>query len=1057
MATMNVRVSGGARTFLLSIGRALLLSLIWAPAAAPTTAPTPSPTSSALCSAHFSCKALRLHTDEPSYKCCPGVSTATGKAVWFECCDNRPTLTPSFSPSAVPSTSPSAAPSAGPTTDMPSSSPTTLQPTDENQEGKTLHILLAVAGALCVVVFCGAACIVRKVARTQKEHEARQSEMYKQRASQLQGTSKSIIDLQRKMDSFFEELELRDAGGPRVEETTTKNEEAAHSDNTAAQQQPSQPPEDPGKKKERVRKQSQAFTNANAARMFAAFQKLGHGGKGNLDIKDFIALCGGENAAEVRQLFAMLDEDMSGTLEISEIGHALKHNKQAAELAQHYSGLHDLCHLARGRKKRGHVHHKHEIRSIAQFQAFSKLDEDGNGTLDLQEFTAVCVGDDEGANVDEVKKLFALLDEDHSGTINCGELGHVLKHNKRAQVLAKHYAALHDLVHMAHGRKHHPPKKSQHGGHKHHAHEDKSVARFAAFQKLDANGDGSLDFEEFFSVCGGDDRESVRELFDLLDEDLGGTIDVNEIAHALEHNHQARELAKHFDALHDLVDLSKARSHRHHHHKHGSKHHHHKKQHKVVVKEKIAELTFELFGHSKDAEEMCFNHPKLRALAEEDGSKGEKARELNKLYQEEEQLAKKHGSSRRRSKLARRNTRKGDPTKPAGDGSGGAPLKRKGDRSKRHRPSMQRRRTSSQRLVSAMQVAQLNDSQKHRRVRNRWKKVESRASLISMLGRGSGLGSNRQAMKRTFSEEQNAFKDLKQDEHEAQEAQLALIRKKKRGSRAFKSAFAKFDGDGDHQLDLNELLAICGGEDADFGEVSELFNLCDGNEGGTVNVQEMMHALHHDEKVKALARKIPALKPFIRGGREGSRQKRGISRKNTAAHPARPPQSRAQSGRQGQSSARNRWKRSTGRVKWVRRLSGTPSSSSRSAARGRPADLSAIQREEQKAFRDLEANEHANQDAQMARIRQKQKEKRAFKRGFATKLDANGSGDLDFQEFLSVCGEGADEHDVAELFALCDGNEGGTVNVRELMHAFQHDEKVKAMARHFPGLESFVH
>ena len=536
------------------------------------------------------------------------------------------------------------------------------------------------------------------------------------------------------------------------------------------QQKP--PPDDTKtkkKKEEVLRKQSQAFTNANAIQMFQAFQKLGNGGHGSLDIKDFIALCGGENTADVRQLFAMLDEDMSGTLDIGEISHAIRHNKQAAEKAEHYTGLHDLCHLARGRKKRGHVHHKHEIRSIAQFQAFAKLDNDGNGTLDEQEFVSVCVGDDAGANVEEAKKLFAMLDEDHSGTVNCGELGHALKHNKEAEKLAKHYAALHDLVHMAHGRKHHKPdshhghghghSSSHHHGHSHkHRHgkgaKDEAAARRAAFSKLDANGDGSLDFDEFLSVCGGDAPEKVRELFDLLDLDLSGSLEVEEIERSLASDPEAADLARNFTPLHDLIELSMARKHGSHHHHHSHRHHH-KQRHADVLEAKKVALVTELYGTGEVARDLIKNitpaDPNLQALLKQSGTKGDKARELVKVLQEEEEHEKaharrklsrrnstrgghggpggKHGKSRRRSKLARRNT----------NGRPGASQARKTQASSSAAAaaslSASTRRKSSKRLLNMMQAAELRQGQRQRVAKQRWRSTRSRMKIMSSLSR----------------------------------------------------------------------------------------------------------------------------------------------------------------------------------------------------------------------------------------------------------------------------------------------------------------------------------
>ena len=45
-------------------------------------------------------------------------------------------------------------------------------------------------------------------------------------------------------------------------------------------------------------------------------------------------------------------ESAGGTLTLSEISHALRHNAEAKELAQHYDALHDLVMVATARKRR---------------------------------------------------------------------------------------------------------------------------------------------------------------------------------------------------------------------------------------------------------------------------------------------------------------------------------------------------------------------------------------------------------------------------------------------------------------------------------------------------------------------------------------------------------------------------------------------------------------------------------------------------------------------------------------------------------------------------------
>jgi len=380
------------------------------------------------------------------------------------------------------------------------------------------------------------------------------------------------------------------------------------------------------------------------------------------------------------------------------------------------------------------------------------LDADGNGTLDEGEFVAVCVGDGtDAAAAADAKKLFLLLDEDHSGSVSCGELGHALHNNKEAKKLAKHFAALHDLVHMAHGRKHHKPH--HHGdddgagdGSKHHSHHHRSshhhhkddekeaaAARYAAFSKLDANGDGSLDYEEFLGVCGGDDPDTVRKLFDSLDIDLSGSLEVEELAKALASDPEAQELAKHFDALHDLIDLSTTRKSRHHkHHKHKP----HKQRHADMLEEKKVSLVTELFGTGDPTlmNTITATDARLQKIAKQSGATGDKARELVKVLEEEAEEAKIHrrrklrrqnsqrqhgggrgggssrGRSRRRSKMARRDTNQ-RPSAPAANAPGGT------------------RRKSSR--INMVQVGKLRQSQQHRVAQQRWRSTKARMKLLS--------------------------------------------------------------------------------------------------------------------------------------------------------------------------------------------------------------------------------------------------------------------------------------------------------------------------------------
>ena len=79
-----------------------------------------------------------------------------------------------------------------------------------------------------------------------------------------------------------------------------------------------------------------------------------------------------------------------------------------------------------------------------------------------------------------------------------------------------------------------------------------------AYETLDDNADGSLDFDEFAKACCADPAADpgVRRLFDLLDEDRSGSIEAAEIVHALRVNDEASELAERYDKLRDLVRVS---------------------------------------------------------------------------------------------------------------------------------------------------------------------------------------------------------------------------------------------------------------------------------------------------------------------------------------------------------------------------------------------------------------------------------------------------------------------------------------------------------------------
>ena len=187
-------------------------------------------------------------------------------------------------------------------------------------------------------------------------------------------------------------------------------------------------------------------------------------------------------------------------------------------------------------------------------KAFAKLDADGNGTLDEMEFKSVCMKDFEGSAAGQVAasldiaKLFEMLDEDMSGDIEVKELRHALRHSPEAMALASKFDALHDFVEAAELK-------------------NKKVEFKKLFKSLDGDGSGALDFDELKAVCMGGEHaspeateENLHKLFDLCDEDHGGTVDCHELRHVLKKNKDALALALHFPALTHLVELAAARA-----------------------------------------------------------------------------------------------------------------------------------------------------------------------------------------------------------------------------------------------------------------------------------------------------------------------------------------------------------------------------------------------------------------------------------------------------------------------------------------------------------------
>ena len=74
---------------------------------------------------------------------------------------------------------------------------------------------------------------------------------------------------------------------------------------------------------------------------------------GSLDLEEFRHACkAAPGDADCEKLFALLDEDGGGSLECSEIAHALRTNPEAKALAEKYESLHDICRMAAVRKRR---------------------------------------------------------------------------------------------------------------------------------------------------------------------------------------------------------------------------------------------------------------------------------------------------------------------------------------------------------------------------------------------------------------------------------------------------------------------------------------------------------------------------------------------------------------------------------------------------------------------------------------------------------------------------------------------------------------------------------
>jgi len=109
----------------------------------------------------------------------------------------------------------------------------------------------------------------------------------------------------------------------------------------------------------------------------------------------------------------------------------------------------DRAKRAHERRSRARASRRNSARA-ALTDAFSLLDENGDGSLDFEEFAHACRTDPDDP---EVRRLFDLLDEDGGGSLELQEIAHALRTRPEAKELAKHFDALHKLVAIAGVRK----------------------------------------------------------------------------------------------------------------------------------------------------------------------------------------------------------------------------------------------------------------------------------------------------------------------------------------------------------------------------------------------------------------------------------------------------------------------------------------------------------------------------------------------------------------------------------------------------------------------------
>jgi len=239
----------------------------------------------------------------------------------------------------------------------------------------------------------------------------------------------------------------------------------------------------------------EAQTRAERQEAAAKFRSLDEDGGGTLDLEEFLkgAHLYSLTRSEARKLFAELDEDQSGELDIEDFLDHMEHQAKVNETKE----LAKLFKFESGK----------EIWAEAT-RKFRALDEDGSGTLDLEEFL-------KGAhlyNLDEAaaRKWFIELDESGNGNIDIDYfLSRMKKEAERVNESDLKLKRIFDFEGQT---------------------EEEQEAAAAKFRALDVDGSGTLDFEEFFKGAQNYrlTEEAALAIFKELDETESGEIHIED-------------------------------------------------------------------------------------------------------------------------------------------------------------------------------------------------------------------------------------------------------------------------------------------------------------------------------------------------------------------------------------------------------------------------------------------------------------------------------------------------------------------------------------------------